>query len=98
MRPFLISVLILLLVSSAGVLASPKPQSATKESPKPAKTQQSSAPKDDGDAVFTANCGRCHVPPMSISPRTTGTVIMHMRTRARLSREDELLLLKFMAP
>jgi hypothetical protein len=38
------------------------------------------------------------MPPMSISPRTTGTIIMHMRTRARLSREDELKLLKFMAP
>jgi len=35
---------------------------------------------------------------MSISPRTTGTIIMHMRTRARLSREDEQALLKFMAP
>jgi hypothetical protein len=45
-----------------------------------------------------ANCSRCHTPPMSISPRITGTVIMHMRTRARLSRLDEQLLLKYMAP
>ena len=51
-----------------------------------------------GEEVFKANCGRCHVPPMSISPRITGTVIMHMRTRARLSRQDEQLLLKYMAP
>lgn len=51
-----------------------------------------------GEDVFKANCGRCHVPPMSISPRITGTVIMHMRTRARLSRQDEQLLLKYMAP
>jgi hypothetical protein len=35
---------------------------------------------------------------MSISQRTTGTIVMHMRARARLSREDEILLLKFMAP
>jgi len=35
---------------------------------------------------------------MSIPQRITGTVIMHMRTRARLSRQDELLLLKYMAP
>ena len=35
---------------------------------------------------------------MSISPRTTGTILMHMRTRARLSRADEQALLKFMAP
>jgi cytochrome c5 len=51
-----------------------------------------------GEEVFKANCARCHTPPMSISPRITGTVIMHMRTRARLSREDEQLLLKYMAP
>jgi cytochrome c5 len=51
-----------------------------------------------GDDIFRANCSRCHMPPMSISPRTTGTIIMHMRTRARLSREDEVKLLKFMAP
>jgi cytochrome c5 len=51
-----------------------------------------------GEQVFKANCSRCHVPPMSITPRTTGTIIMHMRTRARLSRRDEQLLLKYMAP
>jgi len=51
-----------------------------------------------GERVFAANCSRCHTPPMSISPRTTGTVIMHMRVRARLSREDEKLLLKYLAP
>lgn len=61
-------------------------------------TVKQSAPKTTGDDVFKANCSRCHMPPMSISPRTTGTIIMHMRTRARLSREDELKLLKFMAP
>jgi cytochrome c5 len=51
-----------------------------------------------GERVFMANCSRCHVPPMSIAPRITGTIIMHMRTRARLSRRDEQLLLKYMAP
>ncbi len=44
------------------------------------------------------NCSRCHAAPMSLSPRITGTVLMHMRTRARLSREDQQLLLKFLAP
>jgi cytochrome c5 len=51
-----------------------------------------------GDSVFQANCARCHTPPMTLSPRITGTVIMHMRTRARLSRQDEQLLLKYLAP
>jgi cytochrome c5 len=51
-----------------------------------------------GEQVFMTNCSRCHLPPMSLSPRITGTVIMHMRVRARLSREDEKLLLNYLAP
>jgi cytochrome c2 len=51
-----------------------------------------------GEKVFADNCSRCHQPPMSLPPRITGTILMHMRTRARLSREDEQALLHFMAP
>lgn len=56
------------------------------------------AQENPGERVFQANCSRCHAAPMSLSPRITGTVIMHMRTRARLSREDEQRLLKYLAP
>ena len=38
------------------------------------------------------------MPPMTLSQRTTGTVIMHMRVRARLSAQDEKQLLKYLAP
>jgi cytochrome c5 len=55
-------------------------------------------PARTGEQVFMTNCSRCHLPPMSLSPRITGTVLMHMRVRARLSREDEKLLLKYLAP
>ncbi len=68
---------------------------------RPAPKQQrgaQSAQTDAGERVFAANCSRCHQPPMSLTPRITGTVIMHMRTRARLSREDEKLILKYLAP
>lgn len=51
-----------------------------------------------GERIFMNNCSRCHMPPMSIPPRITGTVIMHMRTRARLSEEDQRALLKYLAP
>ena len=51
-----------------------------------------------GEQVFNDNCVRCHTPPMVISPRITGTIIMHMRTRARLSQEDQERLLKYLAP
>lgn len=53
---------------------------------------------DAGEKVFAANCSRCHMPPMSIPQREVGTVIMHMRVRARLSQKDEQLLLKYLAP
>ena len=62
------------------------------------KPTSSAAAQNEGERLFQANCSRCHRPPMSISPRTTGTILMHMRTRARLSRKDEQALLKFMAP
>jgi hypothetical protein len=35
---------------------------------------------------------------MIIPPKIAGTLIMHMRVRASLSRQDELVLLKFIAP
>ena len=72
---------------------------ASSNSSKPAPSQQHAKSKArSGERVFMTNCARCHMPPTSIPPRITGTVIMHMRTRARLSRDDEQLLLKYMAP
>jgi cytochrome c5 len=59
----------------------------------PQKTTQHS-----GEEIFAANCSRCHKPPMTIPPQATGTVIMHMRVRARLSRHDEQVLLRYLAP
>ncbi len=72
--------------------------SAMKGVPEKDQKTNSRTVQSTGEEIFKANCARCHTPPMSISPRITGTVIMHMRTRARLSREDEQLLLKYMAP
>lgn len=64
----------------------------------PAQSRNASGPVSAGDEVFAANCARCHTPPMTLSPRVTGTVLRHMRVKARLSRKDEQLLLKFLAP
>lgn len=61
-------------------------------------TAQNQATGQSGEGIFDTHCVRCHTPPMSISPRITGTVIMHMRVRARLSRQDEQTLLKYLAP
>jgi len=51
-----------------------------------------------GEKIFAANCARCHTPPMTLNPRVTGTVLEHMRVRARLSRKDQQLLLNYLAP
>ncbi len=86
-----------LLIVPLSMLAGPARQSVNstrKTPPHPASTSQ----EDLGERVFLNNCSRCHAAPMSLSPRITGTVIMHMRTRARLSRNDEQSLLKFLAP
>jgi hypothetical protein len=66
--------------------------------PSPGANSQNVNVQNEGERLFAINCSRCHQPPMSISPRTTGTIIMHMRTRARLSRQDEQALLRFLAP
>ena len=83
---------VLLIVSIALAAQEQKTENPT------ATAQQQTRPPRSGEQVFNDNCGRCHTPPMVLSPRITGTVVMHMRSRARLSRKDEELLLKFFAP
>lgn len=53
---------------------------------------------DDGQRVFEQNCSRCHAAPDGFSPRLSGTVAMHMRVRASLSRADAQALLRFLNP
>ena len=71
-------------------------QTDTKSTP-PAPAVRNTGQKS-GEEVFQQNCSRCHKPPMSIAPRITGTVIMHMRVRAKLSKQDEQALLRYLAP
>jgi cytochrome c5 len=79
-------------------LSAGQSQGTVVTTPQTARPKASSVPADTGDRVFAVNCSRCHAAPMSLSPRITGTVIMHMRVRARLSKRDEQLLLKYLAP
>jgi cytochrome c5 len=89
-------------VLALGLMAARAPQSSDTARPAKSRTtvtaHATTAQAEPGDRVFANNCSRCHAAPMSLSPRITGTVIMHMRTRARLSQRDEQLLLKFLAP
>jgi cytochrome c5 len=62
------------------------------------KLKQPLTQEQRGERVFDNNCARCHRPPMSIPPKATGTVVMHMRVRARLSSQEEQDLLRYLAP
>jgi cytochrome c5 len=52
----------------------------------------------DGEKRFEANCGRCHNAPENLSPREARAVVRQMRVRARLTAEDEKLILQYLAP
>jgi len=82
------------LAATLGAAPGQVPPAAGKDS-----QQKSAAPvATAGEKVFMANCARCHTPPMTLRPSVTGTVVAHMRVRARLSRKDEKLLLQYLAP
>lgn len=98
MKPQIIRALLAVSISLAPFAALAFEGQAKSDAGGQKKANKGSEPQKTGERVFMENCSRCHVPPMSITPQTTGTVIMHMRTRARLSRRDEQLLLKYMAP
>jgi len=96
------SILVLTAVSMIGTavkvqsLTVNDPATAQQSPPKPAPSHEDKA--DRGEAIFMANCARCHNPPSSIPPRITGTIVMHMRVRARLSQADQRALLHYLAP
>jgi cytochrome c5 len=54
--------------------------------------------EDEGQKVFEQNCSRCHNAPEGFSPRISGSIVRHMRVRARLSKQDEEKLLRFFNP
>jgi cytochrome c5 len=82
---------------SLQVLSQPQTPAVTKNSAKPTSTAGKKA-GDEGEQRFQENCGRCHLPPESLSPREVKAVLQHMRVRANLSAEDEKLILKYLAP
>jgi cytochrome c5 len=97
MKRLILSSFVLLFFASIACVSATVQPALTEEHARTT-SSQTHAVVPTGEQVFKSQCSRCHTPPMSISPRITGTVIMHMRVRARLSRQDEQLLLKYMAP
>lgn len=72
----------------------PKP----KERRAPHPNALNSADADRGQQVFEQNCSRCHNAPEGFSPGISGTIAMHMRTRANLSEADYQALRRFFNP
>lgn len=93
---FLALILIFGLACSLRVLA--LPQSPATGQQKSQATTKKKVNAQEGERKFQENCGRCHNPPDSLSPREVKAVLQHMRVRAMLSEEDEQLILKFLAP
>lgn len=87
---------ILMLTCSLRLVSQAQTPAATQKTPKATTTKQNGA--DEGERRFRENCGRCHTPPESISPREAKAVLQHMRVRAMLTAEDERLILKYLAP
>ena len=98
---FLTLLLSLLFGHSLKVFATPQTATQTPKGPKTTankSTANKNTASDPGEQKFKENCGRCHNPPDSLSPREVKAVVQHMRVRAMLSAEDEQLILKYLAP
>jgi len=82
-----------LLSQVVGTSSTPAGAAPNNVSPRPSAVHQS-----DGARKFAQNCGRCHNPPQGFSPRISGTITMHMRVRASLSKQDQEDILRFLNP
>jgi cytochrome c5 len=82
----------------AAVLACTLSVSAGPQKAAPAKQIAANSAPDPGEQAFRHNCGRCHNPPDSLSPREVKAVVQQMRVRAMLTQKDEQLILKYLAP
>jgi cytochrome c5 len=51
--------------------------------------QNAASQSAPGEKLFRTNCGRCHNPPESLSPREVRAVVRHKRVRAVLTDEEE---------
>ncbi|HEX5433611.1 MAG TPA: cytochrome c [Candidatus Angelobacter sp.] len=73
-----------------------RPKPKEQRAPTPNTARQSNA--DRGQLVFEQNCSRCHNAPEGFSSSISGTIAMHMRTRANLSEADYKALRRFFNP
>jgi mono/diheme cytochrome c family protein len=101
----LLSLAAIAVMQCCSLAASAQAQTAANQTttPKPARQQAKptashATPENSGERKFRENCSRCHNAPEDLSPRITGTVLLHMRVRASLSEADEREILHYLAP
>lgn len=85
-------------IGSLVAAAQPPAQPGLKQQHIKKSVTANSAVRDAGERKFQENCSRCHTAPEQLSPRVTGTVMLHMRIRASLSAEDEREILHYLSP
>jgi len=87
---------------AAAVAEGPQPPAENSATPAKQAAQQTKAASTTmvtrGELKFQQNCSRCHNAPEELSPRISGTVVMHMRVRASLSEADAKAILQYLAP
>lgn len=88
---------IVMLMCSSLTFSQAQTTTAAQKTP-PKTTTGNKNESEQGERRFRENCGRCHTPPDSLSPREVKAVLQHMRVRAMLTAEDERLILKYLAP
>lgn len=74
----------------------PKAKARAARAPVPQNSHATTA--DRGQQVFEQNCSRCHNAPEGFPSSISGTIAMHMRTRANLSEADYKALRRFLNP
>jgi mono/diheme cytochrome c family protein len=74
------------------------PASAASNAEANKREQASAVHPSNGERKFAQNCGRCHTPPEGFSPHISRTIVLHMRVRASLSKQDEEDILHFLNP
>ena len=62
----------------------------------PAKSDTPAKPRLSADQAYKANCTRCHSELPKLQPSAMATVLMHMRVRANLPKDDARAILDYL--
>ena len=95
---YLLAALVALAIFPFAQAAQNDTTSNAQKSKAPAAAHATPPNHDEASRIFQQNCSRCHNEPQGFSSRISGTVLMHMRVRASLSKQDQEELLRFLNP